>query len=211
MWRASSDPSAINGGLADLLGFAVGKCNTSEPTVTLTFFDEDENTVTQGVCPSPCTQPTFNFPLETQRSSITAFSHPNWPAGWVSMEFFNATGPVGGSPGSGVRDVRLPGRDSFLSAGMPAAQLDPTNCQPLLVPALAADRHLLRSIRLRWRDAVGARHSADRGHWPCCFLGWAGRKSRPLFLWSEWSFRRKVAPLKQRINWLVAPGPFSDS
>ena len=53
--------------------------------------------MTQGVCPSPCTQPTFNFPLETQRTSITAFSHPNWPAGWVSMEFFNATGPVGGT------------------------------------------------------------------------------------------------------------------
>jgi len=137
VWRASSVPSSVNGGLADLLGFTVGKCNTSEPTVTLTFFDEDENTVTQGVCPSPCTQPTFNFPLETQRTQITAFSHPNWPAGWVSMEFFNATGPVGGTLDQAYVTYDFAGAGAFLSAGIPAAQLDPTNCQPLLVPCNA--------------------------------------------------------------------------
>jgi hypothetical protein len=133
VWRASSVPSTVNGGLADLLGFTVGKCNTSEPTVSLTFFDEDENTVTQGVCPSPCTQPTFNFPLETQRTPITAFSHPNTNAGWVSMEFFNNTGPVGGTLDQAYVTYDFSGAGVFLSAGIPAAQLDPTNCQPLLV------------------------------------------------------------------------------
>jgi hypothetical protein len=134
VWRASAVPSSVNGGLADLLGFAVGKCNTSEPTVTLVFFDEDENTVSQGVCPSPCTQPEFNFPLETQRTPITTFSHPNWPAGWVSMEFFNNTGPVGGVLDQAYVTYDIQGPSAFLSAGVPAAQLDPTNCQPLLVP-----------------------------------------------------------------------------
>ena len=89
VWRSSS------GSLTDLL--RDGHCDTIEPVVTLSFFDEDENTVTSGVCPSPCTAPTFNFPLETQRTQITTFSHPNWPAGWVSMEFFNNTGPAGGN------------------------------------------------------------------------------------------------------------------
>jgi hypothetical protein len=137
VWRASSVPSFGTPnphGLADLLGDPFGKCNTSEPTVTLTFFDEDENTVTQGVCPSPCTAPTFNFPLETQRTSISAFSHPNWPAGWVSMEFFNNSGPAFGDLDQAYVTYDFQGRGQFLSAGITAAQLDPTNCQPLLVP-----------------------------------------------------------------------------
>jgi hypothetical protein len=134
VWRASAGSSTFAAGRADLLGFAVGKCNTSEPTVTLTFYDEDENTVTQGVCPSPCSTPEFNFPLETQRTRITAFQHPSWPAGWVSMEFFNATGPVGGVLDQAWVTYDFQGPTAFLQAGVPAAQLDPTNCQPLLVP-----------------------------------------------------------------------------
>jgi hypothetical protein len=133
VWRGSSVPSSVNGGLADLLGFTVGKCNTSEPTVTLAFYDEDENTVLSGVCPSPCSQPTFNFPLETQRSPITAFSHPNWPAGWVSMNFFNGTGPVGGVLDQAYVTYDFQGPTAFLSAGVEATQLDPTACQPLNV------------------------------------------------------------------------------
>ena len=63
--------------------------DTVEPTVQLGFFDEDENTVSQGVCPSPCSTPQFNFPLETQQTNITKFSHPTGarrPAGssWTS-------------------------------------------------------------------------------------------------------------------------------
>ena len=139
VWRGSSVPDTSTvAGLADLLGTyksGVAQCNVSEPTVTLVFYDEDENTVTQGVCPSPCTAPTFNFPLETQRTPISAFSHPNWPAGWVSMEFFNATGPVGGVLDQAYVTYDFQGPTAFLSAGIPGAQLDPTNCQPLLVPA----------------------------------------------------------------------------
>jgi hypothetical protein len=138
VWRGSAGSSALNGGLADLLGFTVGKCNTSEPTVTLVFYDEDENTVTQGVCPSPCTQPTFNFPLETQRTLIANFSHPVWPAGWVSMEFFNATGPLAGNLDQAWVDYEIQGATAFLNAGIPAAQLDPTTCQPLLVSCTVA-------------------------------------------------------------------------
>ena len=133
VWRGSSVPASVSGGLADLTGFAVGKCNTSEPTVTLTFYDEDENTVTSGVCPSPCSQPTFNFPLETQRTPITTFSHPNWPAGWVSMSFFNGSGPVGGVLDQAYVTYDFQGPTAFLSAGVEANQLDPTACQPLNV------------------------------------------------------------------------------
>jgi hypothetical protein len=128
VWRASSVPSSVTGGLSDLLG---AKCSTSEPTVSLTFYDEDENTVSSGPCPSPCSNPPFNFPFETQRASITTFSHPAWPAGWVSMNFFNNGGPVGGRLDQAWVTYDFQGGTIFLSAGIPAAQLDPTNCQPL--------------------------------------------------------------------------------
>jgi hypothetical protein len=138
VWRASAGADTFAAGRADLLGFAFGKCNTEESTVTLTFFDEDENTVTQGVCPSPCSTPEFNFPLETQRTNITAFQHPTWPAGWVSMEFFNGAGPLSGNLDQAWVTYDFQGPTAFLSAGIPAAQLDPTNCQPLLVGCTTA-------------------------------------------------------------------------
>lgn len=138
VWRASAVPSTVSGGLADLLGFGAGKCNTSEPTVVLFFYDEDENTVTSGPCPSPCSNPPFNFPLETQRNQITQFSHPAWPAGWVSMSFFNSGGPVGGRLDQAWVTYDFQGSSIFLSAGMPAAQLDPTSCQPLGVAGVTA-------------------------------------------------------------------------
>ena len=146
VWRASSVPSSVNGGLADLLGFTVGKCNTVEPTVSLTFYDEDENTVTSGVCPSPCSAPTFNFPLETQRAGIAGFSHPNWPAGWVNMSFFNSTGPVGGVLDQAYVTYDFQGASAFLSAGVPAAQLDPSACQPLQVPVAPAPGGVTPSV-----------------------------------------------------------------
>jgi hypothetical protein len=139
VWRASAVPSTVTGGRQDLLGSPVGKCNTSEPEVLLTFFDEDENTVTTGCTVSPCPPaPTFNFPLETQRTSIAGFTHPAWPAGWVSMEFFNSSAPVGGALDQAYVTYDIEGRAAFLSAGVQAAQLDPTNCQPLLVPVAPA-------------------------------------------------------------------------
>jgi hypothetical protein len=132
VWRASS------GSLTDLLDG--GDCDTSEPVVTLSFFDEDENTVTSGVCPSPCTQPTFNFPLETQRNNISQFSGslPSFAAGWVSMSFFNPGAPNGGSLDQAWVEYDFQGPSAFLSASTPATQLDPSNCNPLGVNGAVA-------------------------------------------------------------------------
>jgi hypothetical protein len=124
VWRASS------GSLSNLTG---SSCTAVEPVVTLTFYDEDENTVTSGVCPSPCTQPTFNFPLETQRSGIGGFSHPTWPAGWVNMSFFNGAGPNAGALDQAWVTYDFQGASAFLSAGATGAQLDPSTCNPLQV------------------------------------------------------------------------------
>ena len=127
VWRASS------GSLTDLLNG--GDCDTIEPVVTLSFFDEDENTVLSGVCPSPCTAPTFNFPLETQRRNITSFagSLPSFAAGWVSMSFFNNTAPNGGRLDQAWVEYDFQGPGAFLSASTPATQLDPSSCNPLQV------------------------------------------------------------------------------
>jgi hypothetical protein len=125
VWRASS------GSLTDLLDS--GDCDTVEPVVTLSFYDEDENTVLSGVCPSPCRAPTFNFPLETQRRNITSFSGslPAFAAGWVSMSFFNSSGPNGGRFDQAWVDYDFEGPSQFISAGQSATQLDPSNCNPL--------------------------------------------------------------------------------
>ena len=129
VWRGSS------GALRDLTGPVTSggpQCTNTEPTVTLTFFDEDENTVTAGVCPSPCTQPSFNFPLETQRQGASAFSRPAGAvAGWVNMNFFNSTGPLGGVLDQAWAEYEFQGPGAFLSMAAPATQLDPTTCSPL--------------------------------------------------------------------------------
>jgi hypothetical protein len=126
VWRASA------GSLTDLLG---NDCTDVEPVVTLVFFDEDENTVTSGVCPSPCTQPTFNFPLETQRRNISTFagSIPSFAAGWVSMSFANTSAPLGGTLDQAWVEYDFQGPGAFLSASTPATQLDPSTCNPLVV------------------------------------------------------------------------------
>ena len=129
VWRGST------GSLANLTGSPSGACNASEPTVTLTFYDEDENTVTAGVCPSPCTQPSFNFPRETQRTAVAGFSRPAGAvAGWVNMVFFNPTAPLGGVLDQAWVEYEFQGAGAFLSMSAPATQLDPTTCSPLGVP-----------------------------------------------------------------------------
>jgi hypothetical protein len=50
------------------------------------------------------------------------------------MSFVNTSGPVGGVLDQAYVTYDFQGASAFLSAGIPAAQLDPTNCQPLLVP-----------------------------------------------------------------------------
>lgn len=120
VWRSS--PAAAAADLAD--------CEVEEPTVTLIFFDEDENTTTQGTCPSPCTNPTFNFPWETQQRNVDDFSRPpGATAGWVDMSFLN--------PGSGTDldqayvNYAFEGELIFESVLIPGTQLDPSSCNPL--------------------------------------------------------------------------------
>jgi hypothetical protein len=131
VWRASA------GSLTDLLGPSDDPCTDVEPVVTLSFYDEDENTVLSGVCPSPCTQPTFNFPLETQRRNISSFSGslPSFAAGWVSMSFANTSAPLGGTLDQAWVEYDFQGPGAFLSASTPATQLDPSTCNPLVVGA----------------------------------------------------------------------------
>ena len=116
VWRGSS---AFN-----------GNCLVNEPVVTLIFFDEDENTTSQGVCPSPCTNPTFNFPLETQQRNVTDFSRPNSAvAGWVQMDFLNLSG--GGTVfDQAWVDYSFEGALAFETILVPGTQLDPSSCNP---------------------------------------------------------------------------------
>lgn len=136
VWRGSS------GSLTNLTGPVTSggpQCTNTEPTVSLTFYDEDENTVTQGVCPSPCTQPSFNFPLETQRTSITQFSRPAGAvAGWVNMKFFNSAGPNSGKLDQAWVEYDFQGQAAFLSISAPATQLDPSTCNPLGVTGVVS-------------------------------------------------------------------------
>lgn len=128
VWRGSSSP------IEDLLGSPFGDCTDILPSVTLSFFDEDENTITLQGCPSPCLQTTFNFELETQRRNISQFagSLPNWPAGWVSMSFFNPSGSSeAGTLDQAWVEYDFQGPGAFLSASTPASQLDPSTCNPI--------------------------------------------------------------------------------
>jgi len=134
VWRAGF------GSLTDLLGPVTSsgpKCTDTEPVVTLSFYDEDENTVTQGVCPSPCSSPSFNFPLETQQTNISEFSHPTAPAGWVAMNFVNQSGG-GTAMDQAWADFSFEGSAAFLSILVPGTQLDISTCNPNLVFSPAA-------------------------------------------------------------------------
>jgi len=126
-WRASANYPLGVGTLADLLDGGV--CDTSEPVVTITFFDEDELTVTQGVCVSPCVSPQFNFPLETQQLNISNFSTPTAPAGWVAVSFVN--NGDGTNLDQAWMDYSFEGSSAFLSILIPGTQLDPSSCNPL--------------------------------------------------------------------------------
>ena len=134
VWRASS------GSLTNLLG---SNCTVSEPSVNLTFYDEDENTIIpqgQPPCPSPCSIPTApptQIPLETQRINVGAtFTLPaafsGAKVGWVSASMVN----LGGAGHHGLLDqstwdYEFSGAGAFYNASQPASQLDPTSCRPL--------------------------------------------------------------------------------
>ncbi|MEX0879231.1 MAG: hypothetical protein WD451_05810 [Thermoanaerobaculia bacterium] len=105
-----------------------------EPVVSLTFYDEDENTVTSGTCPSPCEQPQFNFPLETQQRNISDFQHPTGVAGWVSMNFVNLSD--GTVLDQAWVDYSFESDLALETILVPGTQLDPSTCNPLGVAPL---------------------------------------------------------------------------
>jgi hypothetical protein len=107
-----------------------GNCDVEEPIVTLRFYDEDEQTTSQGTCPSPCSNPTFNFPLETQQRNITDFSRPvGAVAGWVQFDFLNLGG--GGTViDQAWVDYSFEGILAFETILVPGTQLDPSTCNP---------------------------------------------------------------------------------
>jgi hypothetical protein len=127
VWRASSSFS--------------GNCSVDEPLSTLTFFDEDENTVTQGVCPSPCSTPQFNFPYETQQRNITDFQHPVADAGWVQIDFTGGTQLDQAWVG-----YAFLGSIALESVLIPATQLDPSSCNPLGITGLQTIVPVIPSI-----------------------------------------------------------------
>jgi len=100
-----------------------------ELPVTLTFFDEDENTVSTGGCPSPCSSPTFNFEHETNLKNITQFQHPtSGSAGWVEINFVNASSSVLDQAWGAYS---FEGSIALESVLIPGTALDPNTCNPL--------------------------------------------------------------------------------
>jgi hypothetical protein len=139
VWRASA------GTRTNLTG---SNCTITEPTVNLTFYDEDENTIVpagQPPCPSPCTIPppsTQNFPLETQRVRVGAGNFTLPPAaggvqvGWMAASFVNlgVAGNFGGLLDQAWIDYEFLGAGAFYNSSIPGTQLDPSTCHPLLIP-----------------------------------------------------------------------------
>jgi hypothetical protein len=147
VWRASA------GTLTNLNG---SSCAAVEPSVNLSFYDEDENGIVpagQPPCPSPCTIPppsTQNFPLETQRTRVFGnFTLP--PAfagaqvGWMSASFVNlgVAGNYGGLLDQAWMDYEFIGTGFFVNASVPGTQLDPTTCHPLLIPLTNGGNNIL--------------------------------------------------------------------
>ncbi len=135
VWRSSASV------LLDLTGTqtsrATAACTAVEPTPSIIFFDEDENTVTiaQGPVPSPppSTPPAINIPLETQQIRPSAFPRPSGAiAGWASLEFRNLS--QGTVLDQAWMTYSFQGPSAFLTASAPATQLDPSTCNPLGVP-----------------------------------------------------------------------------
>jgi hypothetical protein len=119
-----------------------GNCDSDEALSTLTFWDEDENTVTQGVCPSPCSTPQFNFPLETQQRNITEFVHPTGTdAGWVQIDF---TG--GSSIDQAWLGYSFEGSVALESVLIQGTQLDPSSCNPLNINGVAVITPVIPTI-----------------------------------------------------------------
>jgi hypothetical protein len=124
VWRAGG------GLLKDLTG---ASCTAEEANPGLVLYDEHENTTSTGGCPSPCTQPTVNFPFETQRDNVANVftSFPGDGDGWININFINA-----GDANSTNLDQAWLGYDfetgaAFLNAGIEGTQLDQSSCDPV--------------------------------------------------------------------------------
>jgi len=119
-----------------------GNCDSDEATTSLTFWDEDEQTVTTGVCPSPCTQPLFNFPLETQQRNITEFVHPTGTdAGWVQVDFSG-----GDTIDQAWVGYSFEGSVALESVLIQGTQLDPSTCNPLNITGVAVITPVVPSL-----------------------------------------------------------------
>ena len=128
VWRGTRFPKSD----AD---FCEKNGEVDEVPVTLTFFDEDENTVSTGGCPSPCTSPTFNFEHETNLKNITVFQHPTTGnAGWVEVNFVNVSGDVLDQAWGAYS---FEGSVALESVLVPGTELDPNACDPLGITGVA--------------------------------------------------------------------------
>jgi hypothetical protein len=134
VWRSS-----VTVGPADF-------CDLLEPEVALTFYDEDEESVLSGPCPSPCVSTPFNFPLETNQRNISEFRPlPNGgAAGWVNMSFVNnSTGDV---LDQAWVDYSFEGAIALETILVPGTQLDPSSCNPLGVTGIQTILPTISSI-----------------------------------------------------------------
>jgi hypothetical protein len=120
---------------SSILGGDDPDCDFLEPQMASTFFDEDEQTTSTGVCPSPCQQEQFNFPFETQQESILFFigAFPGAAAGWVTFNF--GTGDI---LDQAWVDYAFEGSIALETILVPGTQLDPSSCNPLAFPGATA-------------------------------------------------------------------------
>ena len=172
VWRASA------GNLTNLTG---GVCTAVEPTVNLSFYDEDENPIQQAgtnPCPSPCSIPPpspLNFPYETQRVRASAFTLPaafgGANVGWMSASFVNlgSAANFGGLLDQAWMDYEFTGSAAFVNASIPGTQLDPTACHPLLIPlsnlgsAITAPDSLTDPITPGWQAGLATNPATATG------------------------------------------------
>jgi hypothetical protein len=125
IWRGGGDF------LTDLTG---NSCTASEAFPAGVVFDEDENTVITGVCPSPCTTSPFNFPYETQQVDFTAVGSTPGPDGWVALNFLNSGDPNITSFDQAWIGYNFSTTIAFVNAGIEGTQLDATSCAPAGLP-----------------------------------------------------------------------------
>ena len=102
----------------------------SRRSSTLTFYDEDEQTTSQGACPSPCTQPDLQLPARDAAAEHHRLLAPvGADAGWVQIDFLNLSG--GGTViDQAWVDYSFEGSIALESVLVPGTQLDPSSCNP---------------------------------------------------------------------------------